>query len=46
MIIDKSNNTVKYFDNGYKTVKLTDEQMKKIISDFEHITVFTSPLDK
>ena len=30
MLIDCETKTVKYFDNGYKTVKLTDEQFAKL----------------
>jgi hypothetical protein len=36
-----------YFEgvNGTSSIILTDEQMKKIISDFEHITIYPSSLD-
>lgn len=30
MIINDADKTIKYFDNGYKTVKLTDEQFAKL----------------
>lgn len=38
MHIDKNTNTVTYFDNGMKTIKLTDEQMKKLPRNITDVT--------